>query len=217
MICLMKYVYVLTDPRTGEIRYVGVTTLTPPKRLESHLGHVKRGDQSWRSNWIRSLSTLPDIKVVEHGEWSDDEMWDAERWWIKHLRSTGHRLTNATAGGEGVIATRTLQWRMRISESNRGRVISPEHRAKISAALMGRPRPDVAAALKGVPFSPERRARMRSPMLGKKHTAASRAKTSASLKGQPNHGLKTWRSRRYNIAVKRGWVLSVVEVNDAVV
>jgi hypothetical protein len=45
------YIYLLIDPNTGDIRYVGAT-IRPKKRLDEHL---RNKDKSHRTNWITSL------------------------------------------------------------------------------------------------------------------------------------------------------------------
>ena len=70
--------------------------------------------------------------------------------------------------------------------------MSPEHRAKVSAALTGKThspeaRAKISAARKGKKFSPESRAKMslaRNGKPGRPHTSESRAKVSAARKGK---------------------------------
>ena len=49
------HIYSLSDPNTGEIRYVGKTYNQLRKRLYSHLNECKTGNKSHKINWIKSL------------------------------------------------------------------------------------------------------------------------------------------------------------------
>jgi hypothetical protein len=123
-------IYALLDPRSDEIRYVGKAK-DPAHRLDVHLYSAKTGksqdNRSHKYNWIRELlreDLAPELVVLESGL-DDSIASERERHWIADLRQAGHRLTNHTDGGEGML----------------GDVFSPETRAKIGAALRGRPLP----------------------------------------------------------------------------
>lgn len=69
----MRYVsiYAILDPGTGRARYVGQTRHALGRRLEQHLYDARRGGQSPRAAWLRSLAEAPEIKLLErvpHGE-----------------------------------------------------------------------------------------------------------------------------------------------------
>lgn len=98
------HIYCLYDPRTDEIRYVGKST-NPQHRYRSHIGSAKRGEyRHHTANWIRKLldsGLEPGIALLEevpHGE----DWRSAERSWIARFLDMGGRLTNSTAGGEGL-------------------------------------------------------------------------------------------------------------------
>lgn len=96
----MAYIYVLKDPVTEKIRYVG-KTICIEARLSSHLSESKRGTKNHRYDWIRSLIPLiPKIEVIE--ECVDTEWEERERFWIKKLLNEGHNLCNGTKGGVNV-------------------------------------------------------------------------------------------------------------------
>lgn len=95
---MIIYIYVLTDPDTGIVRYVGkAVDLT--KRMYGHC-HVNPASKNQRAMWIASLAAVgkkPNMTVIEH---CTEQNWkDAERRWIAHYLPTGH-LTNKGAGGE---------------------------------------------------------------------------------------------------------------------
>jgi hypothetical protein len=66
------------------------------------------------------------------------ELAEAEQWWIAHLRSTGHRLTNATDGGDGLAgfaAPRTSEWNAKLSASIKQSFVNdPTLKSRQSAA-----------------------------------------------------------------------------------
>lgn len=108
----LAFVYGLIDPRTKEYRYVGMSK-NPQNRF---IGHLKEARNSKKKNhkiyWIRGLVNLGltfETKILSKLSSSPGIL---ERQWIKKLRFEGNRLTNKTAGGEGLLnpspATRKL-------------------------------------------------------------------------------------------------------------
>lgn len=94
-------IYVLKDPRTYEVRYVGQTAATLPLRLYQHVCFAKAGVGP-RDKWIRGLKRQelePIIELLEHvtGDWQE-----SERYWIQYYKNMGNKLTNGTVGGRGV-------------------------------------------------------------------------------------------------------------------
>lgn len=191
------FIYILSDPRTNEIRYVG-KAIDTKKRLSVHLCDRKK---SHKTNWIQSLlkeGAKPEMEIVETFFDSDDEDWKkAERWWISYLRFIGCRLTNLDngGGGAGVVsaATRekmraasrgksqTPESRVKIGAAHKGKIVSAETRAKISAANRGKTmseenRAKQSAARKGQIPSPQTLAAARAARIGSKHSADARAK-----------------------------------------
>lgn len=94
----MDHIYVLTDPRTGQPRYVGKTD-NPKRRLAFHL---RDKDVCHRTNWIKELVSLglkPTLDIIETV--APDASWeDRERYWIAQYRLMGYNLTNSTNGGD---------------------------------------------------------------------------------------------------------------------
>lgn len=124
------FIYSLSDPITGEIRYVGKTVKSLAKRLSAHL---RERCNPHRVRWIAKLlrtGLKPKIALLEtvDGDWAE-----TERRWIRKLRKAGHNLLNKTEGGEGAP----------------GRRCSEETRQKLSNAMAGRspPRSTIEASL----------------------------------------------------------------------
>jgi group I intron endonuclease len=92
----MIYIYTLSDPISDEVRYIGITK-NLKKRYREHIRESKLNNRH-KSTWIRSLSELPKIDII-------DTCWDMnysfwEMYYISLFKSWGFKLTNHTNGGE---------------------------------------------------------------------------------------------------------------------
>src|ERR1700757_1290934 len=96
----MYYIYSLSDPRTGEVRYIGKTTGTLKARLYSHNYHARRGRDGYVQRWLRSLGTPASIAVLDQAV-CVTHLDALEREWISYGRRLGWRLTNSAVGGSG--------------------------------------------------------------------------------------------------------------------
>lgn len=99
-----NYIYALHCPIADTVRYIGKSS-DPCKRFKSHLSSAKTfAYKHHTSAWIRKLlaeGLQPEMRILE--EVPDGTRWqDAERAWIAKGASMGWRLTNSTAGGEGL-------------------------------------------------------------------------------------------------------------------
>jgi len=93
------YIYTLSDPESGIIRYVGKTIQKPYQRLSAHI-YVSKNNRKkdYCHSWIKSLlnnSKLPILSVIE-------ETFDIKRetYWIEYYRNIVNNLTNFSDGGE---------------------------------------------------------------------------------------------------------------------
>lgn len=163
--------------------------------------------QDHRLHWIRKLASCsvePVISTLETGK--GDGWQEVERKWIKHFRDMGTRLVNGTDGGEGVdltpearvkflAAVHSPEYRAKISAAvsnpspevrarkaaaRRGKHLSAEARAKVSAAMKGNqhcldchPSAETRAKLSAAKMGNKN-------MLGRHHTAETRAKLSTA-------------------------------------
>lgn len=168
------FVYVLTDPRSGQVRYVGWTS-KPSKRLAKHIKHAKEGQESHRCRWIREVLASghkPEIHFIDQGQ---GDWQEAEKKWIAHYKAQGANLTNSTDGGEGMLGWKhSAEHKARLSErmkgnrlglgnaNTKGRKLSPEQRARLSEVRSTpEARAKASAARKGIKHSPETIERMR--------------------------------------------------------
>ena len=99
----MVKIYGIVCPKTGQVRYIGKTEQSLNKRLAAHLTEsIKR--HSHKQRWLAGCvdcGLVPTIILLE--EVSADYRWqDREREWIRRAASLGWKLTNQTAGGEGL-------------------------------------------------------------------------------------------------------------------
>jgi predicted GIY-YIG superfamily endonuclease len=90
-------IYVLRDPRSLAVRYVGKTVDT-----EQRLRHHLRADSGRaKSEWVRALGVQGLAPVMQTVEVCGEDWPQRERRWIKRLRDRGIPLVNATHGGCG--------------------------------------------------------------------------------------------------------------------
>lgn len=124
------YIYGLTDPETGEVRYIG-KSIRPTERINNHMNERSN---CHRSHWLQSLKSRdlwPGLVIFEiiGGAWP----WQhSERYWIAYGRKMGWRLTNNTSGGDGVPDL-PAETRARMAAVWRGRKHSPETIEKMRA------------------------------------------------------------------------------------
>lgn len=98
------YIYGLKCPLANCIRYVGKSQ-APTKRLIAHITHARTGYYKHHtSSWIRKLLRMglqPELVILY--EVRPSERWqDVERKFIADASLLGWKLTNSTAGGEGL-------------------------------------------------------------------------------------------------------------------
>lgn len=177
------FIYVLKDPETEEIRYVGKSD-DPKKRFYRHLKDG-RIENYHRASWIKSLALRglrPVLSILD--EVLKTEWPSLECAYIEFFREQGCDLVNATAGGEAGPSRAgrksTLETRAKQSAALAGakhplfgKKLSQEHRAKLSAAHLG-----LQAGEKHPMFGkPGNR-------LGKKHSLETRAKMRAAKRAK---------------------------------
>jgi hypothetical protein len=167
-----------SDPST--VRYIGKTATTRQrKRLALHLVTAKGGERTHRANWIRSVLSRGDriVMVMLSEAGSHEDACRLERDLIASHREAGSPLTNETDGGEG----------------RPGRKLSPDVRAKLSAASKALWQRRYAALADGETFRwgscPEAvREKISRATAGKKRTSEQRARISDAHR-------RTWAAR----------------------
>lgn len=93
-------IYVLIDPRTNMVRYVGKAN-NVIQRYRAHLNRARK-HQIHKKNWIEGLKReglKPIIEVIDIVPIDDWVFW--ETYWISQIRTWGFDLINYTNGGDG--------------------------------------------------------------------------------------------------------------------
>lgn len=187
------FIYMLSDPDTGDVRYVGKTK-DREARLKVHAAGGK--EQNYRGNLLRSFRVqgikpyLTTLDEVPENEWP---MWEAA--YIQFFREQGCNLVNTTSGGEGVEQTPEI--RAKIGNGNRGRKFGPEIVERMRLRMLGRTHSDetkakMSEAHKGYVKSPEHCANLSAALKGNSCSVGavrsneSRVNYSAVKKGEKN-------------------------------
>lgn len=179
----MNTIYLLIDPRTALVRYVGVTSGPLTRRLNDHV-RTAAGERTHRGYWINALTTAGYRPLI----WPIEVTADRRRecFWIAHYRAAGCLLTNDTEGGDGGSpmlgrhhsaetrarmreAARTspaaIAAREHITERLQGHTVSQATRQKLSEASrrlwQSAEYRDKNPGVKGKKFSQETKRRMR--------------------------------------------------------
>jgi hypothetical protein len=107
----IKYTtYGLFDPRTIQLKYVGVTTQRLEKRLNTHLKESRKKKESSRflspkNKWILSLSAINQTPIIialeDHNNPIDSQ--NSEKRIISYFKKKGYTLCNGTSGGEQIF------------------------------------------------------------------------------------------------------------------
>lgn len=198
----MGSIYALLDPRSGAVRYVGMTVETPERRRNRHI-YVSKRRKTHCANWVRSLVSHglePILMVIEKGVPSEI-LAELEVEWIAFFRLTGADLTNHSDGGEGTRGPKSEETRRKISATLKGRPHSTprgqDWRDKLSASLKGRDNSfaveRAAEKRRGERLSEQTRARMSASRVGLKHSAETRARMAEAQRARRQKEKTQWR------------------------
>jgi hypothetical protein len=188
-------IYSLSDPRTGEVRYVGKSS-EPDKRYLCHLSAGRgKPEASYRNQthcarWIRGLLAAGVVPVMATLEVVDSDWPAAEKKWIADFRARGYSLTNDTDGGEGTEGyTPGTETRELMAAAKRGRKQSPEAIEARVSKIRGKKRPPevvarIVASRGEYHHTEETKAVLKEKCSGRPHTKEERAKISVAGKGR---------------------------------
>ncbi len=129
------YVYIHSDPITGEVRYVGKGSGRRAYSFSHRYGH--------HAKWIGKLakSELKPLVVILENNLPEKEAYTREEHYINHFRSLGVKLTNSTAGGNGVSGYKfSTEQKEKFRLNSTGRKQTPEQIAKMVATKIGKKR-----------------------------------------------------------------------------
>lgn len=134
----MEYtnIYILSDPITFDVRYIGKTNSTK-RRLYSHIKECNSIRISHKINWIKSLLSKgerPIISIIDVVLISEWQYW--EKYWIEQFKQWGFNLTNQTEGGDGGQGYKhTYLAKKKMRDSKLGKPLSEEQKEKISKSV----------------------------------------------------------------------------------
>lgn len=180
------------------IRYVGYTSKTLKTRLIQHLSEARKGFQSHRCKWIRSVVSKGEFPKILLLETVNEENWsERERFWIARF---GVRLTNDTAGGDGLINP-SIEVRNRISRkvskllkgnSRRSGIgHTPETKERISQSLRASAKAREAWNKKrGIPLTDEAKAKISAAFKGKEKSESHRAAMRAAAQADKSRSIR---------------------------
>jgi group I intron endonuclease len=124
----ITYIYTLSDPITGLIRYIGKSN-NPKRRYTNHLAFKSNNHKSC---WILSLKAKglkPILEILDEVPEEEWEFW--ERHYISLFKSWGFKLTNSTEGGDSGNGAKGE------NHYNFGKSMSEETREKIKQTKLG--------------------------------------------------------------------------------
>lgn len=147
-------IYLITNTVNGKV-YVGKTQKNPHRRWRSHCKEAEYKSGYLLHRAIRKYGSASfTLQILAHTN-TAKQLNDMEKVWICLLNSRAPNGYNATDGGEGIAGWKhSAETRKKLSDLNRGKVLSAETRKKISAIHKGRK------------FSAERCQQMSIAMLG---------------------------------------------------
>ena len=129
-------IYILIDPVSNQIRYVGKTN-NIKERFKNHKNRC-RDKNTHKRNWINKLRLMgltPHIEVIDVVSISEWHYW--EKFWIEYYRFLGCNLVNYTSGGDGLTFGNSTSFKKGNISWNKGKSPSKEIREKISKTLQG--------------------------------------------------------------------------------
>ena len=131
------YIYLLIDPISNQIRYVGKTN-NIKQRFKNHLNSC-RDKNTHKRNWLNKLKKQgykPEIEIIDIVIKDDWKFW--EIFWISYYKSIGCNLVNYTIGGDGLTFGNITSFKKGNKPWNTGIKCSTETKLKIKKALTGK-------------------------------------------------------------------------------
>lgn len=106
-------IYTLSDPLTGDVRYVGRTVNPLERRLREHINTARRGTlkDKAKEEWIVALheqGLKPIIALIDEACLSTYRA--AEKRWVAHYRLMFADLLNIKCGGDGGMGGHFVVW-----------------------------------------------------------------------------------------------------------
>lgn len=96
-------IYVIEDPSSNKVRYVGLSN-DPNRRFKQHLS---------KSNWIKALikkNVTPQLRIIEENIIELKTAEARERYWIQHYEGTGCQLENLVKNEPAIRERSEAAW-----------------------------------------------------------------------------------------------------------
>jgi len=178
-------IYILKDPITNKVRYVGKTETSLQKRLYDHIYNKTKTP---KSSWIQSLLKQNLKPLIEEIERTTRANWiEREIYWISFYKNQGEKLTNSTLGGDGRTGGFFVskETRLKLSNSSKGRKHTEVTKQKIGIAnknctVETRQRKSLAQKHR----SKEHQEKITKANTGQKRTLITKQKISVALQGK---------------------------------
>jgi group I intron endonuclease len=175
---MLHTIYKITNKVNGKI-YIGAHSTDNPN--DNYYGSGKLILRALDKYGVKGFD-----KEILHTFDTKEEMFAKERELVTQEFVDRHDTYNVNIGGSAPpITIHTEESRARVSERFKGKPISEEHKAKISATKKAGYHP-----YRGKKLTEEHKEKNRQAQTGRKHSAETRAKISASKMGKnnPNYG-----------------------------
>lgn len=164
----MFSIYKIINAKNG-LAYIGSTCRPIRRRMSNHWSDARNGKDTLIAQAIRDFGPESfTVEIIERAETSDEMMEKEIAAINSHNAISPHGYNSSDGHGLWVPNRRQIESiREKISKSSMGKVISPEHRKKISETQKGRPAPNKGiktgkpAWNRGIPASEECRAKLR--------------------------------------------------------
>jgi group I intron endonuclease len=186
----MNYkIYGLKMNNQDIIKYVGLTKQSLNERFKEHLSITIKKDYK-NGKWIKKYKDVIEIVLIEDNILCFEDACQREKYYISHFRELGFDLNNLTDGGEGVVAS--PETRLKISKSQKNKIIPYSVREKISNTLKGRKLSEetilkISASKKGKELSKETKFKMSESKKGITFTDEHKLNISLSKKNKTAH------------------------------
>lgn len=147
----MIIIYMLVDPVSEDVKYIGKTKRTLSERLNAHMYELKYNTK--KVNWVKSMKTkglVPSIIELDVVDDNEANFWEIH--YISLFKSWNIPLLNATPGGDGLPIgyKHSEETKQKIglasAKSAPGRRASDEARSNMSKAHKGKKHSDAFKA-----------------------------------------------------------------------
>ena len=100
---MKTYIYILQDPNTLQVRYVGKTE-NLKKRFYQHTNRKvqERSRRNYLSNWLLKLLISDKKPIMTAIDETESDWKSLEQYWIEQFKVWGFKLVNLTNGGDGI-------------------------------------------------------------------------------------------------------------------